>query len=89
MVNSNRSLLTAMICGAGLAAGASAQPVELRVTVRNLAPANSVAFAPLRAGFHNGTFDAFNNGQAAFLLGEPTVASAPITTIAEGGSGST
>jgi hypothetical protein len=71
------------------AAVASAQPVEIRVTARNLAPANSVSFAPLRVGFHNGTFDAFNNNQTAFLLGNPDVASAPIVTIAEGGSGST
>lgn len=57
---------------------AHAQPVELRVTIQNLAPANSVSFAPLRVGFHNGTFDSFNNGMAA---------TAPITSIAEGGSG--
>lgn len=62
-------------CGAGLA---HAQPVELRVTVQNLAPTNSIAFAPLRLGFNNGTFDAFNSGQAA---------TAPIISIAEGGSG--
>ncbi len=53
--------------------------VQVRVTVQNLAPANSVSFAPLRVGFHNGTFDAFNNGQTA---------TAPIISIAEGGSGS-
>lgn len=76
----------AIVGAAGLA---SAQPVQLRVTVRNLAPSNSAAFAPLRVGFGNGTFDAFNNNQTAFLFGQPTVATAPITTIAEGGSGST
>lgn len=62
----------------GATSVANAQPVELRVTVQNLSPANSISFAPLRVGFNNGTYDAFNNGMAA---------SAAITSIAEGGSG--
>jgi hypothetical protein len=76
-----------VVMAAGLPAMAG--QVELRVTVENLAPTNSVSFAPLRVGFGNGTFDAFDNGQSAFLLGNPDVASAPIVSIAEGGSGST
>ncbi|MHA7813335.1 MAG: spondin domain-containing protein [Phycisphaerales bacterium] len=60
------------------AASATAQPVEIRVDIENLAPQNSVAFAPLRVGFHNGTYDAFNNGESA---------SDAIISIAEGGSG--
>ncbi len=64
---------------AGLSVAAHAQPVQLRVTIQNLAPANSLSFAPLRVGFHNGSFDAFNIGET------PT---APIISIAEGGSGS-
>lgn len=82
---------TALIAATLLASAgtAFAQPVELRVTVENLAADNDVAFAPLRVGFHNGTFDAFDNNQPAFLLGEPDIASAPIVSIAEGGSGST
>lgn len=77
--------VVAMVAGVPALAG----QVELRVTVENLAPTNSVSFAPLRVGFGNGTFDAFNNGESTFLLGNPDVASAPIVTIAEGGSGST
>lgn len=65
-----------------------AELVPLRVTVENLAPENSITLAPLRFGFGNGTFDAFNNGAEAFLLGFPTIADAPIVTVAEGGSGS-
>ena len=61
-----------------VAASATAQPVEIRVDIENLAPDNSVAFAPLRVGFHNGTYDSFNNGEAA---------SDAIISIAEGGSG--
>lgn len=53
--------------------------VQVRVTAENLAPANSVAFAPLRLGFNNGTFDSFNINQ------QPGAA---IISIAEGGSGS-
>ncbi|CAN5825030.1 hypothetical protein BH11PLA1_BH11PLA1_00690 [soil metagenome] len=76
---SNRSTALIVLGIAGLCAVAHAQPVQLRVTVQNLAPTNSVSFAPLRVGFNNGTFDAFNNGMT------PT---APIISIAEGGSGS-
>lgn len=56
-----------------------AQVVNVTVTIQNLAPANSISFAPLRVGFNNGSFDSFNNGQ---------VATAPIISVAEGGSGS-
>lgn len=64
-----------------LATVASAEAATVRVTVNieNLASANSISFAPLRVGFNNGTFDAFDIG------GTPT---APIISIAEGGSGS-
>ncbi len=62
-----------------LAAPAYASFVQVTINVENLAPANSVSFAPLRFGFNNGTFDAFNQGE---------VATAPIISVAEGGSGS-
>ena len=69
-----------VLCVAGVAAtAASAQPVLIKVTVENLAPTNSVSFAPLQIGFGNGGFDAFNNGETA---GDA------IVSIAEGGSGS-
>lgn len=53
--------------------------VNVTVTFENLAPTNSVSFAPLRVGFNNGTFDSFNIN---------TTATAPIISVAEGGSGS-
>lgn len=62
-----------------LAAGVATADTQLRITVQNLAPDNGVAFAPLRFGFHNGSFDYFNTGDAG------TAAS---ISIAEGGSGS-
>jgi hypothetical protein len=68
------SLVAAML----VASAASAATVQVRVMVENLAPTNSVAFAPLRVGFNNGTFDSFNVNQTA---------TAPIISIAEGGSG--
>jgi hypothetical protein len=83
------SLLIATASLISLAATSSAQTVKLRVTVQNLAPANSVSLAPFRFGFGNGTFDSFDNNQPAFLLGAPDISQAPIVTIAEGGSGST
>jgi hypothetical protein len=54
------------------------QPVRVRVTVENLAPASSVSFAPLRVGFHDGSYDPFNEGETA---------NAATISIAEGGSG--
>jgi hypothetical protein len=58
---------------------AQAAIIFVTVTFQNTAPTNSVAFAPLRVGFNNGTFDSFNSGATA---------TAPIISIAEGGSGS-
>ena len=75
----NKTLLVVALAALGfLPSRAPAALIQVTVTVENLAPANSIAFAPLRLGFHDGTFDSFNNGQ---------VATAPIISIAEGGSG--
>ena len=78
----SRLFCTGLVCGLAslgtLASNASAELMSVNVTIRNLAPTNSVSFAPLRLGFGNGTFDSFNNGQAA---------GAAITSIAEGGGG--
>jgi PEP-CTERM motif len=61
-----------------LCASAQAAVVDVTVKVQNLAPVNSVSFAPLHVGFNNGSFDAFNLGGAA---------TAPIISVAEGGAG--
>jgi len=61
-----------------LCASAQAAVVDVTVTVQNLAPANSISFAPLHVGFNNGSFDAFNLGG---------VATTPIISVAEGGAG--
>lgn len=71
--------LAAGLLAFAMTAGAHAAQVQVQVTVENLAPSNSITFAPLHLGFHSGTFDAFNIGQS------PT---APIISVAEGGSGS-
>jgi hypothetical protein len=78
-MNRVQIVAVSLVAVAGMAGLAQAQPVQLRVTIQNLSPANSLSFAPLRVGFHNGSYDAFNNGMAA---------GAAITSIAEGGSGS-
>ncbi|MCA9252658.1 MAG: spondin domain-containing protein [Phycisphaerales bacterium] len=59
-------------------ASGSANAAMIEVTVENLAPMNSVSFAPLRIGFNSGTYDSFDAGSTA---------SAAIVSIAEGGSG--
>ena len=71
---------TALGIGAlfALCATAHAALVNVTVTVRNLAPTNSISFAPLHVGFNNGSFDAFNLG---------SVANAAIISVAEGGVG--
>jgi hypothetical protein len=73
-----RTTLTAIALLASAAGAALAAPVQIQVTVENLAPTNSVAFAGLRLAFNNGTYDSFNIGEAA---------TAPIISIAEAGSG--
>jgi len=67
------------IVAMGIASFAHAEVVQVRVTVENLSPVNSISFAPLRLGFHNGTYDPFDAG---------AVATPAIISIAEGGSGS-
>ncbi len=74
-----RTVLSMVVLASLVGVAASAAPVQVRVNVRNLAPTNSISFAPLRVGFHSGVYDAFNSGQAA---------GNPIISIAEGGSGS-
>lgn len=44
---------------------ASAATINVRVTVQNLAPANGTLLTPLWAGFHNGGFDIYDNGEPA------------------------
>ena len=66
---------TALICMPMLAGAAQ---VNLTITAENLAPTNSISFAPLHFGVHSNTFDAFNLGQ---------VATNAIISVAEGGGG--
>jgi hypothetical protein len=73
-----RTTLLSALVAAALTPALFAQTVQLQVTVQNLAPTNSVSFAPLRVGFGNGTYDSFNNGMTA---------GPAIVSIAEGGSG--
>jgi hypothetical protein len=75
---SGRRALAAVSLGIA-ALGVQAAPVQVKVTVQSLVPANGISFAPMHVGFGNGSFDAFNLGG---------VATAPIISLAEGGSGS-
>lgn len=85
----NGSFVVAVLVAQAVALPTHAANVQVRITVENLSPANSVSLAPFRFGFGNGTFDAFNAGSAGFLLGQPSIAEAPIVSIAEGGAGTT
>jgi hypothetical protein len=71
------ALAAALAAGALFTPAAHAIDYKITVTVENLAPANGIAFAPLRLGFNSGVFDAFDIGG---------VAGAEIVGIAEGGS---
>lgn len=55
------SSLAGVLAAALLATVGTAQAVEVRVTIENLT-SNSVAVTPLWVGFHNGSFDSYNNG---------------------------
>lgn len=75
-----KSGIKLIAAGCALAASYTTQAasVQVMVTVENLAPTNSISFAPFRLGFNSGSYDAFDLGSAA---------TAPIISIAEGGSG--
>ncbi|HAV65585.1 MAG TPA: hypothetical protein DCY13_24815, partial [Verrucomicrobiales bacterium] len=56
----------AFLLAAFLTAGpAIAASVDVEVTVENLAPANGTYLTPFWAGFHDGTFDTYNQGSPA------------------------
>ncbi len=67
------------IAAFGLSAAAQAATMQVHVTIENLAAPNSISFAPLSVGFHNGSFDGFNLGETA---------SAAVQRMAEMGDGS-
>ncbi len=71
--------LVGAVLALGLWGVAQAAQVDVTVTVENLAPTDGIAFAPFHFGFNNGTFDSFDLGG---------IATAPIVSVAEGGSGS-
>lgn len=74
-----QSALCAAVSGVLAFSGAAmAAQVNLTITAENLAPANSISFAPLHFGVHSGVFDAFDIGMAP---------GAAITSVAEGGAG--
>ncbi len=59
------------------ASPALAVPIQVRVTVENLAPTNGTFLTPVWVGFHNGGFDLYNRDEAA---------SAALQSLAEDGS---
>jgi len=47
------------------AASTNASPVSLKVTVDNMAPEGGVSLTPVWVGFHDGSFDSYNGGEAS------------------------
>ncbi len=70
--------LIATASALALSVSATAAPIAVTVTIENLAPTNSISFAPLHYGFHRGVFDSFNINEAG---GDA------VTSVAEGGGG--
>ena len=60
-----------------VAGAAFAHAIDLRITVTNMAPTDGTFLTPTWVGFHDGSFDMFNVGEAA---------SAGLESIAEDGS---
>lgn len=78
---SSQSKVLRIVAGSALmtlAASAGAAPIAVTINIENLAPANSVSFAPLHYGFHRGVFDPFDINEAG---------GAAVTSVAEGGGG--
>lgn len=67
MSTRNRSTVVASVFALSVVgfAGASANAIELTITIENLAPRNGVYFTPVWIAFHDGTFDTYNMGEAA------------------------
>jgi len=63
---SRSTILTLAACLGGVsAATAHAGTDYVRVRVENLAPSNGTYLTPMWVGFHDGTFDLYNTGEAA------------------------
>lgn len=50
-----------------LAASAMAAPVSVTVSIENLSPMGGTALTPFWVGFHDGSFDLYNSGEAASM----------------------
>lgn len=77
-MNRSKRAVASVVVVAGLSAVADAAVVQIRVKVESLVGANGVAFSPFTVAFHDGSWDAFNNGAAA---------STGVQNIAESGDG--
>lgn len=64
-VQKRKSLWLAALTAAVLTP-VSSSALSVRVTIENLAPSNGTFLTPLWVGFHNGTFDIYDQGVAAF-----------------------
>ena len=78
------TLRTSVALALGTAASAAlAEPVEVTVTIENLAPAGGTFQTPHWVGFHDGTFDIYDGGTPADSL--PIPGSVAVERLAEDG----
>jgi hypothetical protein len=73
-----------------------AEPVQVKVTITSLAPANGAAFSPVFIGAHDGTYTSFTSGTAAGAgirnvaeLGSSTSVASEFATVQPNGIAST
>jgi len=66
-MNTSRYALKTLAAAALGLAVLTAQAVDVKVTLTNLAPAGGIGLSPLWVGLHNSSFDSFDPGSAASL----------------------
>lgn len=60
-----KHIIASAVIVVGAAGSALAGGAQVQVTIESLAQANGVALSPFTVGFHDGSFDSFDNGSAA------------------------
>ncbi len=80
MLNPKRAIEIILASGTILATSVAVQAATIRVTVESLTPDGGTFLTPVWTGFHDGSFDIYDRGEAA---------SAGLESIAEDGDFST
>lgn len=65
LLKNSKALLTVATVASVVTTASTAQALTLKVEVESLAPDGGVALTPVWVGFHDGSFDVYNGGQAS------------------------